>query len=1333
MIQPTHAQDEPTRSIVYGAAVGDFFVDMTTAQEWQFSGQVRDMLQVTVRRIGGRFTPRVELLAPAGNIINPTLNTADDYQQTLVFRQGLPEDGLYQLRVRGENAQALPNFLANDYSLTLQHIGTRLATSDEGRRPLPQQGLTPLPDLFSGQSFLAAPININIFGTATLSQPDPQNQRNRYIVENTTITVVLNNANRLFNGINAFALTRGGFAFQLKNSESLFFTDQNVTQLEFLGGMITIGLANGQLIETDFYRIAELRAVDGLVILRTVDNQRIILDGDNFNFRRRGGLNGEGPNAEPINIITVDGERLDTDMSGWQTLAAIRDGAGRYIRVEYVQNTDLRFIADTLNINLFQRGNALRPELNSPEVDTRLIDISIQREDDSLPLIIDPLGMGDVIFSDGNLQVKPLDGRVTTVASENVEQLIIENLAIRYQRLDGTYLLSLPDGAQIETPTTIADDAQALPSQAGYRPQFYNNLGTHIFDYHPDINFTRALMPVNLVNGNFYYAVEDFSVPSHTLDLNWTRYYNSLAPQAQTPAYMREADYLFGTVGTNWRHAYQIDLDIQYAPLGQVRLILPDGGTYLFTAIDEAQSRFRSQHLLSWTIERAFGLTGAWRATSTEGLSYDFDRAGRLQRITDAEGLSLTISPMPRQLAATYNLFDGFIVTDSYGRRLELYSENNGQIRVARGVQGEEIHYSYERQLLTDVEYTGANQAASYDYSRNLLTDIADTRSPYHQQMQVTYNENGQVLAYIFNPDSTESLTTQLTYLTENDNTIIEESRLVAGETRTHRWISDNLFRLRQWQMPKDDWSIRWNYDLETGRLSEYVLPTLAALRFTFDDLGYLTTYRDPVFTTPYELTYRDTESGMRLLSQIDYPPINSSLVSDTFVYDESNRLIRVTRPIRTTPRRIEQITEYAYDDIGRLSSISQVLGTEESLETVYTYDGFGYIQSISEGNGSRISRLRHDVVGRLRVLLDGRGTQYAIGWDDDRNLMTGLQISSDIDSETIQADYAYDAIGNLIEYSYQDARELYTYDGLNYLSTVTDALGRSTFYDYDEVGNLLSVTPLADSEQTISYTYDEIGMLASSTSASGLITRYDVSILFDSNRTRHRILYPTGEQYDYTYDAIGRLRLVTGTATQASSSENREIFDYQLTYDALGNLTQIVEDTMGGRSLSLSYDLLGNVLSSSIGNITTRYTYDRLGRLQGVTNPDGQTIGYRYDVLDNVVQVTMPDGAQHDYTYDANSNLLTMTNALGYESQFAYDSLNRLTSSRDPEGNITTYAYDTYGNLVAVTDPLQSSQTAEYDALGRLLLVQDALGQGTQFSYNDLDELSRITVGGGC
>ncbi len=173
------------------------------------------------------------------------------------------------------------------------------------------------------------------------------------------------------------------------------------------------------------------------------------------------------------------------------------------------------------------------------------------------------------------------------------------------------------------------------------------------------------------------------------------------------------------------------------------------------------------------------------------------------------------------------------------------------------------------------------------------------------------------------------------------------------------------------------------------------------------------------------------------------------------------------------------------------------------------------------------------------------------------------------------------------------------------------------------------------------------------------------------------------------------------------------------------------------------------HVYETSTDYITTKQTYDALGRLKQITNPyrSGQTVYWTtlaYDAFSRVTSVTTPDNAVATTSYSGNTVTVTdqasksrksVTDALGrlttvYEDPnslnyqtsysydvlddltqvsqgvqtrtFAYDSLKRLTSAYNPESGTVGYQYDNNGNLTQKTDARNIVTTIAYDSLNR-------------------------------
>ena len=78
-------------------------------------------------------------------------------------------------------------------------------------------------------------------------------------------------------------------------------------------------------------------------------------------------------------------------------------------------------------------------------------------------------------------------------------------------------------------------------------------------------------------------------------------------------------------------------------------------------------------------------------------------------------------------------------------------------------------------------------------------------------------------------------------------------------------------------------------------------------------------------------------------------------------------------------------------------------------------------------------------------------------------------------------------------------------------------------------------------------------------------------------------------------------------------------------------------------------------------GVITTRWDWDKNGRLSSVTDDNSNTTTYTYDELNRRTAEVFPDGTQKTYTYDRDSNVIQSTDAVGSVVTHLRDGANRL------------------------------------------------------------------------
>ena len=203
----------------------------------------------------------------------------------------------------------------------------------------------------------------------------------------------------------------------------------------------------------------------------------------------------------------------------------------------------------------------------------------------------------------------------------------------------------------------------------------------------------------------------------------------------------------------------------------------------------------------------------------------------------------------------------------------------------------------------------------------------------------------------------------------------------------------------------------------------------------------------------------------------------------------------------------------------------------------------------------------------------------------------------------------------------------------------------------------------------------------------------------------------------------LGANATTTGAVTTLYDGVNTTVTDQaskdrQSTIDALGQLTQIIEDpgTNGfGYVTTHAYDALGNLKTvtqagpqNGVQVTQTRtFTYDSLSRLQTAVNPESGTISYDYDDNGNLTKKVDPrlvPGAatkvETAYTYDAlNRPVAKSYNDSTPDVAYFYD------AQALPAGAPTFVRGSSEGRLVAVlTGGTNAGTYYGYDALGQVL-----------------------------
>ncbi len=351
----------------------------------------------------------------------------------------------------------------------------------------------------------------------------------------------------------------------------------------------------------------------------------------------------------------------------------------------------------------------------------------------------------------------------------------------------------------------------------------------------------------------------------------------------------------------------------------------------------------------------------------------------------------------------------------------------------------------------------------------------------------------------------------------------------------------------------------------------------------------------------------------------------------------------------------------------------------KEEFGHSYVYDANGNITSVTDLQ-KKNTTYEYANNNLTKITLPS-GASQTYTYDSYHNVLTATS------PEGVVSGFTYDAYGNNTKVTVSgsgqtqtiSATAAYTADG-NQLASVTDALGKTTTYNYDPqtgVLNWVQEPDQTDSNRT-NYTYDS-RLRTTGVSQKNAQVRYTYS----TNALLTSITSASGTAYNFAYGAFDQLSSVRiGQRTLVSH-----------TYSSDGNRT-LTRSTYGnGDSVSYTYDALGRATSKAYENgDTVGYRYDNSSNLGIMTDSaTGRSTQYFYDFQNRLMRYE-ESGQGHSNTvqwgYDDENNLSTQTQTLNgntYTTQYTYDRDNRLTKTT--AGNVSaSYTYDALGRMTGIT-----------------------------------------------
>ncbi len=510
------------------------------------------------------------------------------------------------------------------------------------------------------------------------------------------------------------------------------------------------------------------------------------------------------------------------------------------------------------------------------------------------------------------------------------------------------------------------------------------------------------------------------------------------------------------------------------------------------------------------------------------------------------------------------------------------------------------------------------------------------------------------------------------------------------------------------------------------------------ALQYSIDPLNNQTTFGYDATDTFITSTLLPPTNGVQHHLQAAYDVSSGQILSQTdqnsqvtnYTYDSLGRLSTVTSPngnvttntypspneTDTTDMQSAGVSVPSTNLVDSFGRPSQKTTAGVSSET--SYDTFGRLSCVTTPHtttaaatdGSTCNTL-YDLFDRVETIQQPDKNKVTISYTD--NLVTTT------DEVGAQHKNAYNAFGDLTAVIEQDNQGVldwetdYQYDGMDRLLRV-DQKGNSTSpsnwrtrtFAYDSLGRVANQTTPEGGQLTFN-SYDANGNLLMQTDARGLTVQYQYDAL---NRLTHKVLQ-NGSTYVYTYDA------------QDNSSDPFGI----------GRLTSVQSGTNVGALFT--HDVSGNVASeryclpSDCSYTQQVYAvYDYHGNVESLIYPSGGGLAYDiltgYDLLDRPTSVYDRDGKVRlpyltNATYYPAGELNTATYGNGVQLSAVFNKRQSVTSlGYSLSGKALwskAYAWDKNAtNLLTVTDKVGGDvRSFTYDHVNRLISANDSVQSG--------------------
>ncbi|MCC6540562.1 MAG: VCBS repeat-containing protein [Bryobacterales bacterium] len=611
---------------------------------------------------------------------------------------------------------------------------------------------------------------------------------------------------------------------------------------------------------------------------------------------------------------------------------------------------------------------------------------------------------------------------------------------------------------------------------------------------------------------------------------------------------------------------------------------------------------------------------------------------------------------------------DGNTVTYTYDSKGNVLTETDSGSHTYR--------YTYDpvcERIATDTDPSGNTTRYSYDAQCNMRF----SQDPRGKTTEYQYNAFGQLTKLIDANGGTSTWTYQR-------NGQLQSATDAFGKTTTYTFGPTGDLLNRTDRLGRQ---VSLQYD-SAHRLLRETWGDGHVVQYTYDATGLMLTAADS--DSRATMTY-DALGRIRTVDNAGTPGVPRVLI--TYQYDANGNLIQVSDSLGGA-------TNYTYDALDRLVSISQNGASVQTKSVGIEYDGASLARTLSRSAGG--------------VPVASTAFEYECGGCAGRVRAIRHRKASD-NSVIHDLTFSRNPAGTITGMTDLDGNHSYTYDPLGMLQAAThaaSALQPNESYSFDGVGNRLSshLSPThrysyqtqgqgnrLQQDNEFDFSYDAEGNLVQKTNRStGAVTSYTFDYINRLIGVSERAGGREVSSATYVYDAANRrIRTIENGRTKSYVYEGQNPW---LTFDSTGNLESrrlynrgldsILADEVAGQTRWYFTDHLGTVrdLRSTAGTSLGHFTYDSFGRLLGSSG-----------TVDNEFRLT---GREF-----SSATGLTFLRARYYDSQTGR------FISEDPagyvSGSLSLYDY-AQNSPLSLFDPSGRTTFSEYSINARIAAFQE-------------------------